>query len=377
MARMPDTTRDDAPRVSVVLPARNAATHLEEAIDSILGQSLADLELVAVDDGSTDDTGRILAGRRSRDPRVRVVAGAGRGVARALAAGLFAARAELVAIMNADDVALPERLARQVAYLDAHPGVAAVGSQTRLLLDDGSGDGARPGRASALPTDPAAVRAMLPQAAPLAHPAAMFRRAAALAAGGYRPAFAAAAEDYDLWLRLAERHDLANLPDVLLLYRIHPRQATAREHVAVATATLVAQASARVRQGGRPDPVAACDTIDDTLLAALAIAPDAVARRAILSALDRAESLLAAGAAPAAVRATLGGLAADPVASREPALLAAATAWLEGRLLVAAGRPVAGACRLLRAACGHAGFRTRLAGAPARRLAALARGGGP
>jgi hypothetical protein len=76
------------------------------------------------------------------------------------------------------------------------------------------------------------------------------------------------------------------------------------------------------------------------------------------------------------VRATLEGLASDPVASREPALLAAATAWLEGRLLVADGRPVAGAGRLLRAAWGHAGFRARLAGAPGRRLAALMHGGG-
>jgi len=376
MARMPDTRRDDAPRVSVVLPARNAARHLDEALDSILGQSLADLELVAVDDGSTDDTATILAARRALDPRVRVVAGAGRGVARALAAGLDAARAELVAIMNADDVALPDRLARQAAYLDAHPRVAAVGSQTRLLLDDGAGGAPRPGRTSDLPTDPAAARAMLPRAAPLAHPASMFRRAAALAAGSYRPAFAAAAEDYDLWLRLAERHDLANLPEVLLLYRIHPRQATSHEHVAVATATLVAQASARARAGGRPDPVAAGDVIDDALLSALGIRPDAVARRAILTAVDRAESLLAAGAVPAAVRATLAGLAADPVAAREPALFAAATAWLEGRLLVAGGRPVAGARRLLRAAWGDAGFRTRLAGAPGRRLAALVRGGG-
>lgn len=376
MACMPDTRRDDAPRVSVVLPVRDGARHLGGALDSILGQSLADLELVAVDDGSTDDTATILATRRAHDPRVRVVAGAGRGVARALAAGLDAARAELVAIMNADDVALPDRLARQVAYLDTHPRVAAVGSQTRLLLDDGAGGAPRPGRVSDLPTEPAAVRAMLPRAAPLAHPAAMFRRTAALAAGGYRPVFAAAAEDYDLWLRLAERHELANLPEALLLYRIHPRQATAHEHVAVATATLVAQASAGARRDGRPDPLAASDVIDDELLSALGVEPDAVARRAIHTALDRAESLLAAGAVPAAVRATLAQLATDPVAAREPALFAAATAWLEGRLLVAGGHPVAGARRLLHAALGHAGFRARLAGAPARRLAALVRGGG-
>ncbi|MFM7075688.1 MAG: glycosyltransferase, partial [Planctomycetaceae bacterium] len=329
------------------------------------------------DDGSTDDTATILAARRALDPRVRVVAGAGRGVARALAAGLDAARAELVAIMNADDVALPDRLARQAAYLDAHPRVAAVGSQTRLLLDDGAGGAPRPGRTSDLPTDPAAARAMLPRAAPLAHPASMFRRAAALAAGSYRPAFAAAAEDYDLWLRLAERHDLANLPEVLLLYRIHPRQATSHEHVAVATATLVAQASARARAGGRPDPVAAGDVIDDALLAALGIDADAVARRSILSAVDRAESLLAAGAAPEAARAALATLAADLVAARQPRLFDAATAWLAGRTLMAGGSPVAGAGRLVAAACGDAAFRSRLVGAPARRLKALLRGRQP
>lgn len=377
MVRMPDTTREEAPRVSVVLPVRDAARHLDEALDSILGQSLAELELVAVDDGSTDDTATILAARRALDPRVRVVAGAGAGLARALNLGIAAARAGLIARMDADDVALPERLARQAAYLDAHPAVAAVGAQTRLLLDDGPGSRRRPGRISELPTEPSAVRAMLPRACPLAHPTTMFRRSEAVAAGGYRPQLSPAAEDYDLWLRLAERHELANLPDVLLLYRLHARQATAGEHVAVAKATLVAQASARARAGGRPDPVAASVAIDDALLAALGIDADAVARRSILSAVDRAESLLAAGATPEAACAALSTLAADPVAARQPRLFDAATAWLAGRTLMAGGSPVAGAGRLVAAARGDAAFRSRLAGAPARRLKALLRGRQP
>jgi cellulose synthase/poly-beta-1,6-N-acetylglucosamine synthase-like glycosyltransferase len=350
------------PRVTVVLPAYNAEPFVGEAIDSILGQTLTDLELIAIDDGSTDSTGRILAHRAARDPRVRLIARENRGLTRTLNEGLAEARAGYVAIMNADDVALPERLEKQAAFLDAQPRVAAVGGQTRLIAEDG-----RRGPATSLPTSPGAVRAFISKASPLAHPAAMLRRPAVLAAGGYRPQMEPA-EDYDLWLRLAEHNDLANLPDVVLEYRVHSGQATAKACEAVAIATLVAQAAANRRAAGARDSVDTAAVADRSLAAALGISESEIARQTINTALSRAESILAAGGPASAARESLRSLEGHPVAVGKPKLLTAARRWLEGRILMSAGRHAAAVPLIIEAAIAEPTFRSRLAGAIERRV---------
>lgn len=357
------------PRVTVVLPAYNAEPFVGEATDSILGQTLRDLELIAIDDGSTDSTGRILADRAARDSRIRLIARENRGLTRTLNEGLAESRAAYVAIMNADDASLPDRLALQAAFLDAHPQVAAVGGQTRLMLADGM-----PGPATSLPQSPAAVRAFLDKASPLAHPAVMFRRAAVMEAGGYRPQIEPA-EDYDLWLRLAERHDLANLPDVVLHYRVHAGQATARAFEAVAIATLVAQVAAKLRRSGQPDPVDGRSAIDSSVATELGISTDEIARHAIETALSRCECLLATGASPAAAAAPLEALRDHPLATLRPQLFAAASRWLEGRVLMSQGRYASAVPLIVRAAMAEPDFRSRLAGAFERRVnARLGRG---
>ena len=114
------------PRVSVVLAVRDGAPWVGDAVRSILGQTLTELELVVVDDGSTDDTPQTLA--RFADARLRVARRTQLGLTRSLNEGVSLARAPLIARLDADDVAAPERLARQLAFLDAHPEIGLLGT---------------------------------------------------------------------------------------------------------------------------------------------------------------------------------------------------------------------------------------------------------
>lgn len=350
------------PRVSVVLPVFNAERYVAEAVDSIVGQTLRNWECIAIDDGSTDGTPTILAGRAARDPRIRLVSRPNRGLTRTLNEGIGLARAAFVAIMNADDIASPGRLEKQAAFLDTHPRVAAVGSATITFAEAG------PWRVvAAPPADPVALRSLLMRTSPFAHPTVMFRKQAVVDAGMYRPQFEPA-EDYDLWLRLAERHDLANLTEPLLEYRVHADQATARAFERVAVAMLAARAAARLRQAGQHDPTQDLDTIDRDAAARLGVTDAGIARAAILAALGRAEMLLAAGAPAETAREILGVLAGGRVGRDAPGLLAAATHWLDARMLLAGGRRAAAVRRFIRAALGDGAFRARLAGAVGRRL---------
>ena len=144
------------PRISVVLPVRNGAAFLEQALESVLSQTLRELELIVVDDGSTDRTPEILARAAVRDRRVRLLSGGSSGVVPALNEGCAAAAAPFIARLDADDVALPERLEQQVAVLDAHPEVGLVGG-AYFAIDAAGGRRAT----FRLPTHDAALRARL------------------------------------------------------------------------------------------------------------------------------------------------------------------------------------------------------------------------
>jgi glycosyltransferase involved in cell wall biosynthesis len=243
------------PRVAVLLPARDAERTVRAAAASILRQTLRDLVLVAVDDGSRDGTAAALAALAARDRRVRVVRGPGEGIARALGRGLAACDAELVARMDADDVAHPRRLERQVAALAALPEVVALGARVRLFPRGAVRAGMRRYVAwvNALSAPADLARDLLVEA-PLVHPSVVLRRAPLEAAGGWRDG--PFPEDYDLWLRLAERGGaLANVPEVLLdwresagrLTRADPRYALAR-HVELKVAFLARTALADRRE---------------------------------------------------------------------------------------------------------------------------------
>jgi len=255
------------PRVSVVVPVYNAEAFLAAAINSILTQTFRDFELIAIDDGATDASTDILDRLAQQDDRMIVVHQANGGIVAALNRGLALARGELVARMDADDVACPERLALQTAFLDAHPDVAVVGSAITLI--DAQGGTIRDVH---YPENPLAAAAFLATGSPLAHPAAMMRRAAVLAVGAYRPAFEYA-EDYDLWLRMAERHSLANLPDRLLLYRQHAAKLSFFRAVEQALATGLARVAASRRRAAQPDPTAGLSALSLADLDRLGLSP--------------------------------------------------------------------------------------------------------
>jgi len=235
------------PRVSVLMPVRDAARTVHAAAASILRQTERDLALVCVDDGSTDETPAVLARLAERDRRVTIVRGPGEGIAKALGRGLARCDAEVVARMDGDDVAHPARIARQRAALEADPSLAAVGSAVTLFPRREVRDGMRRYAAwlNAL-TTPELVRRDLFVEAPLVHPAAAIRRRALEVVGGWRDG--PFPEDYDLWLRLTDARgalSLSNVPAPLLawrestgrLTRTDPRYALER-HVALKCAWL-------------------------------------------------------------------------------------------------------------------------------------------
>ncbi|MCX7819971.1 MAG: glycosyltransferase [Kiritimatiellae bacterium] len=206
----------DSPRVSVLMPCRNARSTIERAVESLRRQTLADFEVVVVDDGSTDGTGAWLREYARRDHRFRVMRSKSRpGLVAALNEGLSRCRAPYVARMDADDIAHPRRLELQAAFLDAHPEVAVVAARVRA-----AGDPPGPGwrRYVSWVNRPlhhgAIVRNLLIES-PLPHPSVMVRRRWYQRVGGYREFDGP--EDYDLWLRMWRAGaKFARLPDVLL-----------------------------------------------------------------------------------------------------------------------------------------------------------------
>jgi glycosyltransferase involved in cell wall biosynthesis len=196
-------------RASVLIGAYNSAATLQRAIDTILAQTVAELELIVVDDGSSDDSAAIAAAAVARDPRVRLLSmGRNVGIARSLNAGIAAAGAPFVAVQDADDYSDRRRLERQLAVLEADPGVAVVGVRMHEVDEDG--------RALAPRTSFAAgdVRDALMHINPIPNTSAMFRRDAVLQAGGYDPRYRYAME-YDLWLRLSERWRVVTIDEPL------------------------------------------------------------------------------------------------------------------------------------------------------------------
>ena len=214
------------PRVAVLMPARDAAGTVRSAARSILRQGLRDLSLVAVDDGSADGTAGELERLAERDPRVVVIRGTGEGIARALQRGLARCDAEVVARMDADDLAHPRRLERQLEALRATPALWAVGSQVRPFPRRAVRGGMRRYVAwvNGLVTPGLVARDLLVEA-PLVHPASAIRREALERLGGWRDG--PFPEDYDLWLRAAELGGmLGNVPEALLLWRESAVRAT-------------------------------------------------------------------------------------------------------------------------------------------------------
>jgi hypothetical protein len=213
------------------MPVHNGGPYLAAAIESILGQTFADFELLIIDDGSSDLSYEIARGYG--DSRIRLVRNAQNlGLIATLNRGLQEARGEYVARMDADDVSLPERLEAQAGFLDRHAAVGMLGTAVQVIDADGT-----PGGVARFPLSHDLIRWTLCFQSPIAHPAAMMRKALVLELGGYR-SHALHCEDYDLWWRASEVARLANLDRVLLRLRKHAENITVR-HASVHDAVAV------------------------------------------------------------------------------------------------------------------------------------------
>lgn len=235
------------PNVSVILPVWNGEAFLKPAIESILGQTLASLELIVIDDGSTDGSAAIAEEFASGDDRVRVLRRPHEGLSAALNAGIAAARGEYVARMDADDVSVPDRLQKQVAYLDAHPACVAAGAWIEVVDEAGRHLGLK----TFVTTHDEISAALLRGISPIAHPTVVARRDALRAAGGY-DGQRYPSEDLDLWFRLGERGELANLGEALLQHRRHRVALGVREREKMKAMALAISNEARTSRGLRP-----------------------------------------------------------------------------------------------------------------------------
>jgi glycosyltransferase involved in cell wall biosynthesis len=208
-----------APRVTVLIGCWNNAATLPRAIDSILAQAVSDLELIVVDDGSTDETPALVDAYD--DPRIRHLALEHMGIARSLNRGMEEAASPIVAFQDADDWSKPERLERQLAVLDARPEVAVVGCWMEEFDDDGKPLSPRQPRLEGHIGD------RLMRFNPIPGTCSMVRLSAAREAGNFDPDFRFAA-DYDLWSRIAAKHELFCLGEVLATRQMHAAQAGSR-----------------------------------------------------------------------------------------------------------------------------------------------------
>ena len=205
------------PLVSVIMPVYNAERYLGEAVESILSQTFADFELIAIDDCSTDGSLAILKSFAEKDKRVLVLENERNlGVTPTLNRGLAIAHGELIARMDAVDVSLPERLEKQAAFLEAHPEIGLV-SGDAVAID---AEGCAIPEAFALIREPGYIKWLLHFTCPITHPAVMGRKALFEQAGGYDPALRYA-QDYDLWQRMSHFTHITNIPDTLVGRRVH------------------------------------------------------------------------------------------------------------------------------------------------------------
>jgi len=200
--------------LSVLTTVYNAEKYIQAAVESILNQTYADFEFIIINDGSTDGTLALLEGFAVQDKRIRLISRENKGLVASLNEGLELVNTPLIARMDADDIAMPNRLEEQVAFLKLNPDVVVVGGSVIIIDDEGRElTSLSPAKDDATLQD-YAIRGHCP----IDHPAAMIRTEVIKMQGGYRPDFYPA-EDLDLWLRLAEVGKLANLGSVVIKYR--------------------------------------------------------------------------------------------------------------------------------------------------------------
>jgi glycosyltransferase involved in cell wall biosynthesis len=238
------------PRVTVLIPAYQVERYIDEALASARAQTVRDLEIIVVDDGSTDETAAIVARHAALDPRVRFICQDHAGISAARNRGLAEARAPWVALLDADDVAVPGRLERQLAFLDANPDVAVLGAYGWHI---GRG-GRRMGVFEAGPTTRAAAMEMRKhdEVVYLLASSVILDREVIMQLGGFRKTFATAG-DVELWTRVLDGHLVLALPEHLVMYRIHPTSISSGRFFEQQQLTMLISRNAGRRRAGLPE----------------------------------------------------------------------------------------------------------------------------
>ncbi|CUA93376.1 glycosyltransferase family 2 protein [Pannonibacter indicus] len=201
------------PRVSVVLPVYNGANLVRDAIKSVLDQSMTDFEIIVLDDGSTDETWEII--KSYSDPRVKAFRHSNIGLPATLNKGIALAEAPYIARMDHDDLMLPSRLEKQFNFLENNPGVAMVGTWAHIYEGSFPSD-----RYHRHPYSSAAIKLHLLFDNPFVHSSVMIRKEVLNDLGCYtEDSGRLPPEDYELWSRIAKKYEVANIPEVLTIYR--------------------------------------------------------------------------------------------------------------------------------------------------------------
>lgn len=210
-------TNGQVPAISVVMPVYNTERYLPYALQSVLAQTFTDFEFIILDDGSSDSSIHIVQEFAENDERIRFFPLEHRGYVSLLRRGLNHCRGEFVARMDSDDISMPDRFEKQIAFMRAHPDVVALGTRV-ILIDPFGSEVERPEHK----TDHCEIEQELLNGVgwAMVHPSVMMRRDALMKIGGYRQDLAVS-EDLDLFLRLAEVGRLTNMTDILLQYRQH------------------------------------------------------------------------------------------------------------------------------------------------------------
>lgn len=206
----------EEPKVTVLMPVYNGEEYLREAIDSILSQTFADFEFLIINDGSTDGSVEII--ESYQDPRIRLFHNESNlNLRTTLNKGLKLARGEYIARMDCDDVSLPQRLAKQVKFMDLHPDIGICGSGVKLIGNKLIKN--KNGSVWKYPEDSSTIRCKMIFESPLAHPTLIMRNNLLVKFKlNYRTTYA---EDYDFLIRSSKHFSLANMAEILLFYRIH------------------------------------------------------------------------------------------------------------------------------------------------------------
>jgi len=235
------------PKVSVVTSVYNGEAYLEECVESILNQTHRDLEFIILNNGSTDQTPDIL--NQYRDSRLQIIHQGNLGLPRSLNKGIHLSNSDLIARLDADDYSSPQRLEKQIAFMEKHANVALCGSRHKVLL----GSKIFPSMVPFIEKDED-IRKTVSYFNPLSHSTIMFRKKVFIAAGGYSDRFKYA-QDYNLWVRMLALGEAHNLDEALSVVRIDQWSASNKNYRKQKLEELQIRWNAFLKLGGNPGKV--------------------------------------------------------------------------------------------------------------------------